>query len=112
MVAMFQFVGGGIGVMPDPADNDPGHTVPNRESGTRISFEVLNVGDEAGVVTVDVEVDDVYLLSWQSDSLGPGLRQIGYASLGRLTAGSHTALVILNPGSGTADHDSNTFDVA
>ena len=111
MVAMFQFVGGGLGVMPDPDDNDANHNIPNHESGARVSFEVLNVGDENGVVSVDVEVDETYLLTWRSDPIAAGQRQIAYASLGRLAAGSHTSMVILNPGSGTDDHNSNTFNV-
>jgi hypothetical protein len=45
---MFELVGGGLGVMPDPADNPDNHVVPHHEAGTRISFEVLNVGDVGG----------------------------------------------------------------
>jgi hypothetical protein len=55
MSAMFQVNGGGIGVMPDPADNAASHNVPHRDSGTRISFEVLNAGDQDGVADVGVE---------------------------------------------------------
>ena len=40
-----------------------------------------------------------------------GQQQIAYASLGRLTADSHTSMVILNPGSGKDDHNSNSFNV-
>ena len=111
MVAMFQLIGGGIAVMPDPADNDATHEVPNHESSTRISFEVQIVGDQARESAVDVELDDGFLLTWRSGQQDPGARQIGYACLGRLAAGSHTAMTIVNPGSGIADHDTNTFDV-
>jgi hypothetical protein len=111
MVAMFQFNGGGIGVMPDPADNAAGHDIPNHEAGTQISFQVVNVGDESGIVQVDVEVDDIFNVSWRSSGLNPGQQQAGFASLGRLPEGSHTVSTALNPGSGSADHEANTFDV-
>jgi hypothetical protein len=111
MSAMFQFVGGGIGVMPDPDDNAAGHVVPNHESGTRISVQVINVGDASGNADVGVEVDDVFVTSVQSSFLDPGQQNVQFASLGRLDAGQHTVLVFVNPGSGQLDHDTNTFNV-
>src|SRR4051812_47009478 len=111
MPAMFELVGGGLGVMPDPEDNPDNHVVPHHEAGTRTSFEVLNVGDAGGNVRVGVEVDDVFLSEWQSQFLDPGNREVGYVSLGRLAAGEHTVLAYVNPGSGQADHTTNTFDV-
>lgn len=63
MVAMFQMVGGGIGVLPDPAGNDAGHKAPNQVSGLRISFEVQNGGDDVRNAAVGVEVDYFYLLT-------------------------------------------------
>ena len=111
MSSMFELVGGGIGVMPDPADNPDNHMVPHHEAGTRISFEVLNVGDAGNNARVGVEVDDAFVTEWQSQYLNPGEREVGYVSLGRLSEGQHTVLTYVNPGSGQADHDSNTFDV-
>lgn len=112
MPAMFELVGGGVGVMPDPDDNPAGHVVPHHESGTRISFEVLNVGDAGGNAKVGVEVDDSFVSEWQSPQLEAGESGVGYVSLGRLAAGSHKALVYVNPGSGRADHEHNEFDVS
>ena len=111
MVAMFQFTGGGIGVMPDPADNAAGHVVPSHDFGIQISFQVVNVGDENGTVQVDVEVDEVFNMSWTSTALSPGQQQSGFASLGRFPEGTHTVSTVLNPGSGSADNEENTFDV-
>jgi hypothetical protein len=48
---------------------------------------------------------------WQSQSLDPGQSEAGYASLGRLSEGEHTALVYVNPGSGQSDHSTNTFNI-
>lgn len=58
MAAMFELAEGGIGVMPGPADNSDGHVVPRSGAGVRISIEVGNVGDEPGIATIGVEVDD------------------------------------------------------
>ena len=111
MSLIFELVGGGLGVMPDPADNPDNHVNPHHEAGTRISFEVLNVGDAGGNARVGAEVDDTFVTEWQSQYLDPGQREVGYVSLGRLSQGRHTALAYVNPGSGQADHDENTFDV-
>jgi hypothetical protein len=108
---IFQLTGGGIGVMPDPADNPGMHDVPHHESGTRISFEVLNVGDTGGNAQVGVELDDVFIANWQSSFLDPGQQEIGFAQLGRLDEGDHTVLVYVNPGSGQSDHETNQFNV-
>ncbi len=48
MASMFNLAGRGTGVMPNPDDNPNKHVVPHHESGTRISFEILNVGDQRG----------------------------------------------------------------
>jgi hypothetical protein len=112
VAAMFQLTGGGIGVMPDPADNSGAHVVPHHESGTSISFEVLNVGDTGGNATLGVELDDVFHSDWQSRLLSPGEQEAGFVQLGRLSQGEHSALVFVNPGSGQSDHETNTFDVA
>jgi hypothetical protein len=112
MTAMFQLTGGGIGVMPDPADNPGAHTVPHHESGTRISFEVLNAGDRGGNATVGIELDDVFQSDWQSNFLNPGEQETGFVQLGRLSEGEHTVLIYVNPGSGQSDHDTNTFVIA
>lgn len=111
MSAMFELVDGGLGVMPDPDDNPDNHVVPHHESGTRVSFEVLNVGDAGGNARVGVEIDDVFLTEWQSQFLDPGSREVGYVSLGRLTTGEHTVLAYVNPGSGQADHSTNNFEI-
>jgi hypothetical protein len=112
MPALFQLVGGGIGVMPDPADNPSGHVVPHHDAGTRISFEVVNVGDADGDARVGIELDEVFQSTFQSSLLAPGQRETGFAQLGRLSAGSHVVLAFVNPGAGEPDHESNTFDVA
>jgi hypothetical protein len=112
MAALFQLIGGGIGVMPDPADNAGGHIVPNHNAGTRISYEVANVGDADGNAMVGIELDEVFQANAQSSVLTPGQRETGFAQLGRLSEGSHTVLVFVNPGSGQADHETNTFEVA
>ena len=112
MPAMFQLIGGGVGVMPDPMDNPNGHVVPHHESGTRISFEVLSVGDTSGNAEVGVELNDVYVTTWQSSFLDPGQQEAGFVQLGRLEEGEYSVLVYVNPGSGQSDHETNTFNVA
>jgi hypothetical protein len=111
MTALFEFVGGGLGVMPDPSDNIASHDIPNHESGTQISFEISNVGEVSGNAEIGVEVDDQFVGNWQSSLLEPGFQETGFFSLGRLSEGEHTVLVFVNPGSGQSDHQSNTFDV-
>ena len=111
MSSMFELVGGGLGVMPDPDDNPDNHVVPHHDAGTRISFEVLNVGDAGGNATVSVEIDDVFFTDWQSQFLDPAGKEVGFVSLGRLSQGEHSVLVFVNPGSGQSDHTSNTFGV-
>jgi hypothetical protein len=112
MSARFEFTGGGIGVMPDPDDNPDGHVVPHHDSGTRISFTVVNVGDAGGNAEVGVELDDQFNTSFTSEFLDPGQQQDGFVSLGRLFQSQHTVLTVVNPGSGQADHETNTFDIA
>lgn len=112
MSAMFELVEGGLGVMPDPDDNPDSHVVPHHDAGTRISFEVLNVGDAGGNAAVGVEIDDVFFTEWRSQFLDPGDKEVGFVSLGRLTQDQHSVLVFVNPGSGQSDHTSNTFTVA
>lgn len=111
MSSMFNLVGGGLGVMPDPDDNPDNYVGPHHDAGTRISFEVLNVGDANGNATVSVEINDVFFTDWQSQPLDPGSREVGFVSLGRLTEGQHSVLAFVNPGSGQSDHETNTFDV-
>jgi hypothetical protein len=111
-VEMFQLMSGGVGVMPDPSDNAALHDVPHHDSGTRISFEVVNVGDVGGNAKVSVELDDIFAADWQSSLLDPGQHEAGFVSLGRLEAGDHSALVFVNPGSGQSDHETNQFNVA
>ena len=112
MSSMFELTGGGLGVMPDPEDNEAMHVVPHHESGTRITFAVVNVGDAGGNAEIGIELDEVFVTNWTSDFLGPEEQQIGFTNLGRLEEGEHTVLVFVNPGSGQSDHDTNTFQVA
>lgn len=111
MSLMFNLLGGGIGVMPDPEDNPDNRVVPRHDAGTRIIFEVLNVGDTGGNARLGVEVDDTPVTEWQFQSLDLSQREVGLVSLGRLTPSAHTVLVYVNPGSGQSDHNENTFDV-
>jgi len=111
MASMFELSQGGIGVMPDPADNPDNHVNPHHDAGIRISFDVCNVGDAGGNGKVGVEVDDVSVTEVESQFLDPGQCQTGFASLGRLSEGQHTVLIFVNPGSGEADHQTNTFNV-
>ena len=97
--------------MPGPVDNPKWHVVPHHESGTRISFEVLSVGDTGGNAEVGVELNDVYVTTWQSSFLDPGQQEAGFVQLGRLEEGEHSALVFVNPESGQSDDETNTFNV-
>jgi hypothetical protein len=98
--------------MPDPADNSNNHVVPHHESGTRISFEVLNVGNAGGNASVVVDLKGTYVEEWQSRYLNPRERDVGYVSLGRLNEGRHLVQIYLNPsGSGRADYQTNEFEV-
>lgn len=112
MAAEFVLAEGGVGVMPDPADNPANRQVPHSDSGVRISVEVGNVGDEPGVTTVGVECDDQFVQDRQSQRLAPGGTDVGYVSLGRLSPGEHTVLAYVNPGAGHHDHAENRFTVA
>ena len=111
MSSMFELSEGGIGVMPDPADNPDNHVIPHHDAGTQISFEVCNVGDAGGNCKVGVEVDDIFVTEWESQFLDPGQCGTGFASLGRLSEGRHAVLIFVNPGSGHVDHQTNTFNV-
>jgi hypothetical protein len=112
MSAMFELADGGIGFMPDPADNPDGHNVPHHDAGTRISFELANVGDAGGNARVTVECDgNVVGPEWTSGYLDPGDPDTGYVSLGRLGPGSHEVLIYVNPGSGSRDHTTAQFGV-
>lgn len=111
MTTMFELASGGIGVMPDAADNPDSHEIPHHDSGIAISFEVLNVSDSGGNARVGVEIDDTFVTDWQSQYLEPGQNEVGYASVGRLSKGEHTVLVYVNPGSGQSDNSTNTFNV-
>ncbi len=111
MSAMFEFTGGGIGIMPDPADNPDRHDVPDHNAGVQISEEVANVGDANGVATIGVEVDNTFVTNWTSDPLDPGQSQALSVSLGRFPAGPHTILVFLNPGSGKKDNETNDINL-
>lgn len=108
---MFELSAGGIGVMPDPADNPDNHVIPHHDAGTRISFDVCNVGDASGNARVGVEVDDTFVAEWESPFLDPGQCGTGFVSLGRLSEGQHTVLIFVNPGSGQSDNQTNTFNV-
>lgn len=110
---LFEFTIGGLGVMPDPADNPDGHVNPHHDAGTRISFEVINVGDAGAVARIGVEVDDQFIEERETEQIEPGMTGFDYVSLGRLSEGDHTVLVYVNPGSGNpaADHAENTFGV-
>ena len=111
MSAMFELSEGGIGVMPDPADNPDNHDVPHHDAGTQISFEICNVGEVGANGKVGVEVDDLFITEWASELIDSGQCGTGFVNLGRLSEGSHTVLIYVNPGSGQADHQTNTFDV-
>ncbi|GAA3102881.1 hypothetical protein GCM10010520_55020 [Rhizobium viscosum] len=108
---MFLFTEQGILVNPDPSDNPDSHHVPSHEAGTQINFQVMNIGDEDGVAEVGVELDGNFVTQFSSNLLPPGGTEVGFVSLGRLETGTHTVLVFVNPGAGTADHLTNTFDV-
>ena len=111
MSAAFELTGGGIGVMPDPADNPSGHVVPHSDAGLEVTNEVVNVGDEAGTARVGVEVDDVFQLEWQSQQVEPGSSEEVRVQLGRFGPGEHTVLMYVNPGSGQNDHETSTVDL-
>lgn len=94
---MFEFAGGALSVTPSSYD-------------TQISFEIFNVGDESGTAEVGCEVDGSYVTQW-SAHLSPNVGDRPTVSLGAVASGSHTALIYVNPGSGTNDHLSQDFVV-
>jgi len=108
MSAMFELAEGGIGVQPDPEDNPDGHHDPHSDAGVQISLEITNVGDEAGSVTMGVEIDDEFVTEAVSDELASGETTVVYINLGRLTPGEYTILVYVNPGSGQRDYSTHT----
>jgi hypothetical protein len=91
MSAMFEFQGGALSVYPTGTD-------------TEISFELFNVGDEAGYAEVGIEVDGTYVTSWNSSEVYPGYGDTPKISVGYVEPGNHEALVYVNPGSGENDH--------
>jgi len=97
MSAMFEFAGGGLSVIPG--------------SDTEVSFELFNVGDEAGYAEVGVEVDGTYITTWTSGELPPSVGDTPKISVGYVEAGNHEALVYVNPGSGQNDHLRQEFTV-
>jgi hypothetical protein len=111
MTAMFELGDGGIGVMPDPADNPAGHVVPHSGAGLQISFEVANVGDASGQARVGVEVDDDFRAEWLSEDRAPGETAFGRVDLGRLSPGDHVILAYVNPGSGSRDNQTNAINL-
>jgi hypothetical protein len=98
MSAMFEFSGGALSVTPDPNE-------------TYVTFQLFNVGDEAGVAEVGVEVDDEYVNTWTSESLAPSVGANPWVSLGQVAEGTHVAVVYVNPGSGQNDHLRQSFTV-
>jgi hypothetical protein len=113
MSAKFELADGGIGVMPDPADNPQRHAVPHHDAGTRISFDLLNVGDVGGTAQVTVECDGEVIASvWTSGQLAPGCPDTGLVSLGRLDEGPHRVTVHIDPGAGSRELQTNEFRVA
>jgi len=94
---MFEFSGGGLSVTPSTTD-------------TTVSFEIFNVGDEAGEAEVGCEVDNSYVTTWKG-TLDPNVGDRPYVSLGPVAEGTHNALVYVNPGSGQNDHLSQDFTV-
>lgn len=96
MTAMFEFAGGGLSVIPS-------------DSGTQLSFELFNMGDDAGVAEVGVEVDGNYVNTWTSEELPPGYGTTPTVDAGYVEPGSHEALVYVNPGSGQNDHLRQVF---
>jgi hypothetical protein len=84
-------------------------SVTNSGSDWQVYFEVYNVGDEAGQVSVGVEVDGNYLTEW-TNTLSPSVGDQPTVSIGNVDSGVHTATVYLNPGSGQNDHLSEQFN--
>lgn len=111
MAAMFEFLEGGIGLMPDPEDNRDGHVVPHHSAGVKLSFEIQNVGEHAGIARVGVEVDDQFVTEWTLEQIEPGESAAGFVSVGRLNEGTHTFLVYVNPGSGGDDHATSSIEL-
>lgn len=93
---MFEFAGGALSVVPSGGD-------------TEVSFELFNVGDQAGNAEVGVEVDNTYVTTWNSSELQPGWGDTPHISLGYIQPGTHEALVYVNPGSGQNDHLRQSF---
>jgi hypothetical protein len=98
MSAMFEFAGGALSVIPGSSE-------------TEISFELFNVGDEAGYAEVGVEVDGTYITTWTSSEIYPQYGDTPKFSVGYVAPGDHEALVYVNPGSGENDHLRQWFQV-
>ena len=95
----------------DDADNPAHHAVPHHDAGLKISFGVTNVGNKRGTARVGIEIDDNFFKEWKSPPLDPGQGASTLVSIGRLSAGDHTVLIYVNPGSGNWDHAENKFQV-
>ena len=94
---MFEFAGGGLSVTPD-------------QNNTVFSFEIFNVGDEAGTAEIGCEIDNTYILGHQV-TLEPNVGDRPYVDLGAVAPGNHNGLIYVNPGSGQNDHLSADFTV-
>jgi hypothetical protein len=84
-------------------------SVTNSGGGWQVYFEVYNVGDEGGEVTVGIEVDGNYVTQWTA-TLSPSVGDQPTVDIGNVDTGVHTATVYLNPGSGQNDHLSEQFN--
>ncbi|HEX8742870.1 MAG TPA: hypothetical protein VF712_07035 [Thermoleophilaceae bacterium] len=111
MPAMFELSPDGLRVRCDPNDNPQGHPSPHSESGLVSVFEIKNVGDEEGECRAGHEVDGSWLSEWSSGPVAPGDGVNAVHPLGRHSAGEHTFLIYVNPGSGQMDHAENTITV-
>jgi hypothetical protein len=64
---MFELIGGGTCVLPDPEDNPDNHMVTHHEAGASISFEVINAGDAGGKAGTGTEIDDAFVSEWHAN---------------------------------------------
>lgn len=97
-------------------DNEANHNIPHHESGTKVSFGVVNVGTGTCSCEVTVFVDDQERARWSSATIPPGAQDAPPGTflngIGRFDAGEHVFKATVDPADAQAIATvENTVDI-
>ena len=108
----FAFGGQGLLVSPDSEDNPDNHMVNHSDAGNSVSFEVVNTGSSDCVAEVDIFVDDEFVTTWTSGTVGAGQSEAPEVhGIGRFPAGEHVFRAVVRPGLADSDDITNTINI-